>query len=325
MNPPARLSNEYTTPSAEPMSRTDSGFGDYQKAASRSETAADTPRDASPTANEASGGGTPSHRPSPLSHHQSAISAPTTPERPALRKRRSRPSSKHSARSSSRTSSLYPRPSLAGRVRSFPVELAMHHRSDLDSVLALHSRSCSIFNSLSAPTSAPQSPGLSSVGRPSTDMSRHSLQVDRNSLGSVAHQDPAHFYPMPSPALSNFSSFAEEDAAAEVATPAVPPPTVVHWNSPSTRRREYAEIDRSTRGFRGFMRRVTPRWLSRRPPRQAFYDGDKEDDDACSVRRYRIHVPDEDEHEAEAGDAFEEKHRPMSAPTARKARFWKSQ
>ncbi|KAL1639037.1 hypothetical protein SLS58_008366 [Diplodia intermedia] len=314
------------------MSRTDSGFEDYprQKKASRrasspAETAADLAHDASTTPGEASSS-TPNPRPSPLGHHQSrsaitaAISAPATPERPALRKRRSRPSSKHSARSSSRAPAVHPRPSISGRVRSFPVELAMHHRSDLDSVLALHSRSCSLFNSARSPTSAPQSPGLSSVGRPSTDMSRHSLQVDRSSLRSIAHQDPAHFYPMPSPALSDFS-LVEEDAAPDISTPAAPPATVIHWNSPSTRRREYAEIDRSTKGFRGFMRRVTPRWLSRRPPRQAFYEGEKDDDDACSVRRYRIDVPDEDDAEA----SFEEKHRPMSAPTSRKARFWKGQ
>lgn len=301
------------------MSRTDSGFEDYQKPdqvkPSGSETAEE---DAFSTTAEASSGA-PNHRPSPLSHHESrstltaAISAPTTPERPALRKRRSRPSSKHSLRSNSRASAAYSRPSLSGRVRSFPVEFSMH-RNDLDSVLALHSRSCSLFSSSFAPTSAPQSPGLSSVGRASTDIPRHSLQVDTNSLRS------SHFYPMPSPSLSAFSSPAQEEPVEEEEEVSTPPPTVIHWNSPSTRRREYAEIDRSTKGFRGFMRRVTPRWLSRRPPRQAFYDGENDDDDACSVRRYRIEVPEEDDH-----DACEEKRRPKSAPTTRIGRFWKCQ
>lgn len=333
-------------PVAEPMSRTDSGFEDYprqpkssqsehlsrERSSSFSETvghvsSTDNDQTATPAAGEKSCSSTPDcqaqpREDAPLKHRESrsnvttTTSVPSTPERPALKKRRSRPSSKHSARSSSRrSSSAYIRPSLSTRVRSLPADLPLH-RSDLDSVLALHSRSCNLFSSLSTPSSAPQSPGLHSIGRHSTDIPYRPLHVDTSSLVSIPSHEPAHSSSMPSPAVSTRSSHADVEPG--VSTPAAPPATVIHWNSPSTRRREYAEIDRSTKGFRGFLRRVTPRWLSRRPPRQAFYDGEKDDDDACSVRRYRIEVPEDDA----MSTACKEKERPKSAPS-RMAKLWK--
>ncbi|EKG17746.1 hypothetical protein MPH_05026 [Macrophomina phaseolina MS6] len=352
-----RRNNDHSShlpqPAAEPMSRTDSGFEDYPlqpksspppeefrhgRSSSFSETAEESVGDVFSTSNqtvtpapgENGSSSAPESQAKPrhdarLKHRDShstlanTASVPSTPERPGLKKRRSRPSSKHSVRSSSRrSSSAYHRPSLSTRVRSLPADLPLH-RSDLDSVLALHSRSCNLFSSLSSPSSAPQSPGLSSVGRLSTDIAYRPLHVDTSSLVSTPSLDPAHTHPMPSPAISTFSSHVDVDIA-EVSTPVVPPATVIHWNSPSTRRREYAEIDRSTKGFRGFLRRVTPRWLSRRPPRQAFYDDEKDDDDACSVRRYRIELPDDDG--MSTACKKKEKERPSSAPS-RMAKLWK--
>lgn len=335
------------------MSRTDSGFEEYPRqpkpkptpreevgrgrGSSFSETAEEPVDDDFSTTNltatraqaDTSSSSAPDRQAAPLNGHGSRStianttapsSTPQTPERPALKKRRSRPSSKHSARSSGRSSGAYPRPSLSTRVRSFPAELPLH-RGDIDSVLALHSRSCNLFQSFSVPSSAPQSPGLSSTGRPSADFPRQPLSLDTGSLASLP-RDPAPFYSMPSPAASTYSSHradadADADADPHVSTPVVPPPTVIHWNSPSTRRREYAEIDRSTRGIRGFLRRITPRWLARRPRRQAFYDGGKDDDDACSVRRYRIPLEEEEDAAARSTTCPEkgEKERPMSAPT----------
>ncbi|KAI9765369.1 MAG: hypothetical protein M1840_007449 [Geoglossum simile] len=73
---------------------------------------------------------------------------------------------------------------------------------------------------------------------------------------------------------------------------AVPlPRTVTDWKSPTTRRREYEEIDKRDRGLRGWWRRWSPSWCSR-SPRHVFYEGNKSD--AGSVRRYRLDLPDED-------------------------------
>lgn len=281
------------------MIRTDSGFEEYPRQQKSSQPEHVRRSSFSETAEQST-----THLPgrcTPDSRRNDRHSSATTPERPALKTRRSRPNSKHSARSNSRSSAVYPRPALSTRVRSLPADLPLR-RSDIDSVLALHSRSCSLFHS-----SAPQSPRLSPLGRFSAD---------------YPPQDSRQFYSIPSPAVSTFSShlddvaaFSDDDEDHQVSTPTVPPPTVIHWNSPTTRRREYAEIDKSTTGFRGFMRRVTPRWLSRRPPRQAFYGGEK-DDDACSVRRYRVALPEDDM------STINEKERPMSAPI-KIAKLWK--
>lgn len=68
-------------------------------------------------------------------------------------------------------------------------------------------------------------------------------------------------------------------------------PTIMHWTSTSSRRREYEEIDESHRGIRGWWRRIAPQWCPRpRPSRTAFYNGDS---DTGSVRRYRIELPEE--------------------------------
>jgi hypothetical protein len=69
------------------------------------------------------------------------------------------------------------------------------------------------------------------------------------------------------------------------------PRTVIDWKSPTTRRREYEEIDKRDRGLRGWWRRWSPSWCSR-SPRHVFYEGNKSD--AGSVRRYRLELPEED-------------------------------
>ncbi|KAF2457503.1 hypothetical protein BDY21DRAFT_371690 [Lineolata rhizophorae] len=84
--------------------------------------------------------------------------------------------------------------------------------------------------------------------------------------------------------------------------------TVMHWTSPSTRAREYAEIDRLGAGWRGWWRRVAPAWCFRGGEgarRMGFYEGKEGGDggvgdDGASVRRYRLELEDgEDEVEGE--------------------------
>ncbi len=67
------------------------------------------------------------------------------------------------------------------------------------------------------------------------------------------------------------------------------PAANIDWTSPSTRRREYAKIDKARRGLRGLIRRVTPRIL-RKDGRVGFHDDDGKGSDAGTVRRFRMDV-----------------------------------
>lgn len=132
---------------------------------------------------------------------------------------------------------------------------------DIDDVLALHFRSCSLFTNPSY---------HSHSGLPSPTLSQREF----------------------SGAASRFSTD-EMPAVAEVIAPKQSEDSMIeaeklnatmHWTSPSTRRRDYARIDKANSGIRGFFRRVVPRCVS--GPQEKFYE--KDQSDAGSVRRYRI-------------------------------------
>ena len=84
------------------------------------------------------------------------------------------------------------------------------------------------------------------------------------------------------------------------------PATTIDWTLPSTRRKDYNEIDRSCRGIRGFWRKVTPRFC-RKNQHVDFFNEKNEDDesDAGSVRRYRLDLKGEDEDE-DSGDSVDD-------------------
>ncbi|KAL4742323.1 hypothetical protein BDV11DRAFT_181050 [Aspergillus similis] len=72
-------------------------------------------------------------------------------------------------------------------------------------------------------------------------------------------------------------------------------PTIIEWTSPSTRRREYKEIDRASSGVRGLWRRVAPRWCQFGDKRVPFFEEGKNGkaNYEGSVRRFRMDLPDE--------------------------------
>ena len=72
-----------------------------------------------------------------------------------------------------------------------------------------------------------------------------------------------------------------------------PPQPVIDWTSPATRRREYAEIDKSCRGMRGLWRRLSPQWCQKN--RRLSFHNERNGSDSGSVRRYRVHIPSEEE------------------------------
>jgi hypothetical protein len=67
--------------------------------------------------------------------------------------------------------------------------------------------------------------------------------------------------------------------------PAIPP-TIIHWTSDETRRKEYARIDREGKGIRGIWNRL----FTKSSARSKFYK-DEEGSDAGSVRRFRLDLP----------------------------------
>lgn len=92
----------------------------------------------------------------------------------------------------------------------------------------------------------------------------------------------------------SFLSTPSPDAApASPPPPPTPPPaTVQYWTSDSTRRLEYAAIDAASRGVRGFLIKIAPDcMLPEDYKRTRFCEGD--DDDAGSVRRYRLKLPED--------------------------------
>ena len=97
---------------------------------------------------------------------------------------------------------------------------------------------------------------------------------------------------------TNISHVSCSDRGSEGTTHDPAPRTIIDWTAPATRRREYEKIDRSSRGVRGLWRKVTPRWCWS-SSRTSFFEGDE--DDARSVRRYRLDISEENDAEKEGG------------------------
>ena len=82
------------------------------------------------------------------------------------------------------------------------------------------------------------------------------------------------------------------------------PATTIDWTDPSTRRKQYYEIDRSCRGIRGMVRRLIPSRFGSSAGRIVFYDAEKSSD-ADTVRRYRM---DDDQYDSGLDEIKGEKH-----------------
>jgi hypothetical protein len=79
----------------------------------------------------------------------------------------------------------------------------------------------------------------------------------------------------------------EEMAETALVLATTTPATVMHWTSEERRRREYAAIDRRSRGIRGLLNRLLPRF-ARSATKSRFYDEERDGSDAGSVRRHRL-------------------------------------
>ena len=155
-----------------------------------------------------------------------------------------------------------------------------------------HQNSCRLFQSLdgtladksptsSPPASRPQSMPVSramSFSQPHLD--------EKPQVRSVTLPSYAFEYPQPDCRESDNSpdTFALGESAATFSKPR--PVTAMSWISESSRRTEYAKIDRAHRGVRGLLKRVVPKWCQNPNGRRKFFEG--ADDDGESVRRYRM-------------------------------------
>ncbi|EOA84759.1 hypothetical protein ACJQWK_06654 [Exserohilum turcicum] len=201
------------------------------------------------------------HRSRPL-RQQSTTSSENSTNRS---KSRGGHGSKPSSRRTSCTIVDPSRPARHYRIKSFQTPSAAPPTHDIDDVLALHFRSCSIFTNPSYhASSALPSPTLS-------------------------QSDAPPYYP------TTATRFSTDDSLRVVqeCPPTADPPTTqktnttMHWTSPCTRKREYERIDKANSGLRGFLRKITPSSLS--GPHESFYnDKIQNHSDAGSVRRYRI-------------------------------------
>jgi hypothetical protein len=75
-----------------------------------------------------------------------------------------------------------------------------------------------------------------------------------------------------------------------VPPPSIPPPTTKYWTSDETRRKEYAKIDRHSKGLRGIWNKMMPKFV-RTNTGSKFYDEEDDGSDAGSVRRFRLNLP----------------------------------
>lgn len=163
---------------------------------------------------------------------------------------------------------------------------------DIDDVLALHFRSCTLF----------QNPEAYRTESRTTSADTKNTHPHRTS--SIQSDDilpaPLHTPTITTP--TNESPLSLPKRAS----------TTTHWTSPSTRRREHEKIDKANSGLRALLRKMMPRCVSGPPP-QRFYENDKDMSDVGSVRRYRISLD-------EAGEDVDEKKtmllaRPRTAAT----------
>ena len=82
------------------------------------------------------------------------------------------------------------------------------------------------------------------------------------------------------------------------------PATPIDWTLPSTRRKQYDEIDKSCRGLRGLVRRLTSSLFRSHGKPVGFYDAERSSD-AGTVRRYRMN---DDDCDSDVDETENEKH-----------------
>ncbi|KAF2835026.1 hypothetical protein M501DRAFT_1020236 [Patellaria atrata CBS 101060] len=201
--------------------------------------------------------------------------------------------SRRSSQSRSISSSSHPsskrshhsRPTTYHRARTSP--LTPKPKLDEAQALALHQRSCAIFQTVSGPY--PVRSGASSIKSFPTTTVTTSPITQISPTSSPFRENGTAFY------FRNQPSFCREaDEEPDVDPCAHFPPTAKYYTLPETRHREYAHIEKWSKGWRAVWRKIAPKCVAG-GDRIGFYHG--KGGDGSSVRRYRVDVPDDDEAE----------------------------
>lgn len=224
---------------------------------------------------------------SPTGHYHRRSSSHGTTERPAQANLRR-----------ARESSLSPT-----SLNRKPVAAVPHRRRE--DLLALHRESCRLFQD--DPHSNPSQPSPPEIAshpltEPISDGYEHMSNSGLQQSSSLPLPPPVH----PSeespladgPTESDIDSSRRDSGLIPINAPSTnTQDTVIDWMTPSTRRREYAKIDRANRGVRGWWRRVAPKWCQLQDKRTPFFEEkDGKANYEGSVRRFRMDLPDVDEH-----------------------------
>ncbi|KAI9650204.1 hypothetical protein NHQ30_000217 [Ciborinia camelliae] len=189
-----------------------------------------------------------------------------------------------SSRPSSKSSSHNPQPSLKSSRKS-----------------SSRSKDCSGPSSSSSST---RSRSTSKRSRASTSHSRPNISSQHHHSQTLSSPLQYQFFHFPS--LSD--DLSQETSNSAATTPSPPPATIHYWTSDQTRRLEYAAIDAASKGIRGLVLRCIPDCFlpaEKRGTRLCEEDMRERDDDAGSVRRYRLTMEDEVEDE-KIGEKIEE-------------------
>jgi hypothetical protein len=172
------------------------------------------------------------------------------------------------------------------RIKSSPTVPSAH--GEIDDVLALHFRSCSLFQTNTYQCSLP-----------SPTISEH-RPADTGLWSTQFHAAPAAASHVYSDDIIDDKVLAPEQEPLGTDAEVCIPNTTMHWTSPSTRRLEYEKMDRAHSGIRGLVRKVLPSWVLGPPPPR-FYEEDKSD--CGSVRRYRMDLSEDDDGEVDEKNA----------------------
>ncbi|KAI1987170.1 hypothetical protein LOZ53_004416 [Ophidiomyces ophidiicola] len=235
-----------------------------------------------------------------------------------------------STRNSSRASPYHQFQLQRNAVSEYP---SRSYREDRD-LITLHRESCRLFQSFSHPTKhnpalsldTMQEPGIrptrastepshsSNITRSKIITRRSSADLPSNYTHLHSQLDRGAILPAHSETVSldlegpdsPLAATRSQDSDGQQIPERIPaykriPPTVIDWTSPSTRKREYEKIDRSSRGIRGMWRRLAPKWCQSKSQRLSFFNDTTKDKRLyeSSVRRFRMDIPTDNSEKAQ--------------------------
>lgn len=238
--------------------------------------------------------------------------SPDSPEKPDIKEsRHTLPSSGRRHRSGSRTtgsrSSSAARRRSGGQARNWSGSYSLLHGPGPNperDLVAFHRDACRLFESFDNKSSPRPRPKLK-IDTSAETLGHRRVRTepaDNNAFLEGFEQSPARRPGPITPSLprTRHDSWNPSNPPADIdeveqQEKKIIKATVYEWTSPTTRRREYEEIDRSTRGLRGVWRKIAPKCLLSEQRTPFFEEGKTGRDYEGSVRRFRMDIPEDGE------------------------------